>query len=90
MTSMKENFIAALAVGAFISVVLMVADPYVNFALLSLQMPGVSAAYLFWGAIGGPASIGIAICWVVNALVYGAGAFTVLAALGLAKRPVTR
>lgn len=75
---MKKIFLIAIAVGALISAALMIIDPLVDFALLSWQMPGVSAAYLFWGAIGGAASMGIAIAWFVNAVVYAAPTFAFL------------
>jgi hypothetical protein len=82
---MKMNLIIASVVGALISAVFIVVDPHVDYALLSWQMPGISAAYLFWGAVGGAVFIGVAICWVVNTVVYGVGAFAVLAALGFAR-----
>lgn len=85
---MKARVLIAFAAGALISVVLIVVDPFVDYALLSWQMPGVSAAYLFWGAIGGPASMGIAIAWFVNSVVYGAGAFIILLLSGIFRRVV--
>ena len=83
MPTVKTNLIIALAIGALISAVLLAIEPLTDFAYLSLEWPGVSAAYLFWGAIGGPAVVGIAISWIVNALCYGLGAFVVLSVLKL-------
>ena len=82
MLSVKANFIIALAIGALVSSVLLVMEPLTDFAFLWLEWPGISAAYLFWGATGGSAFPGIAIACVVNALVYGLGAFASLSVLG--------
>lgn len=81
MYSVKASLIIALAIGAFISSVLLVAEPLTDFAFLSLEWPGITAAYFFWGAVGGSTFLGIAISWVVNALTYGLGAFVILSAL---------
>ena len=80
MHSVKASLIIALAIGAFISSVLLVAEPLTDFAFLSLEWPGITAAYFFWGAVGGSTFVGIAISWVVNALTYGLGAFVILSA----------
>ena len=85
MLSAKANLIIALAVGALISSVLLALEPLTDYAFLSLEWPGISAAYLFWGAAAGSAFAGIAICWVVNALTYGLGAFAILTALSALK-----
>jgi hypothetical protein len=81
MSSLKANLIIAVAIGAFISSALLIAEPLTDFAVLSLEWPGISAAYFFWGAVGGSTVVGIAICWVVNALTYGLGAFVILNAV---------
>ncbi len=78
MPSLRTNLVIALAVGALISALLLVLEPLTDFAFLWLEWPGISAAYVFWGAVGGSTVLGIAICWVVNALAYGLGAFVVL------------
>ncbi len=80
--SRKANLIIALAIGALISAVLLVLEPLTDYALLSWELPGISVAYLFWGAVGGSAFAGIAIAWAVNALIYGLGAFAILSVLG--------
>lgn len=79
--SNKANLILALVIGALISAVLLVLEPLTDYALLSLEMPGITAAYFFWGAAGSSPFMGIAIAWAVNALIYGLGAFAVLTAL---------
>jgi hypothetical protein len=56
MKSMKANLIIALAIGTLIATVLLVLEPLTDYSLLSLELPGVTAAYLFWGVVGGPAS----------------------------------
>jgi hypothetical protein len=77
---MKSRLIIALAIGALISTVLLVMESLTDHSIfwMGWEMPGISAAYLFWGAVGGSAFVGIAIAWVVNAIVYGAAAFGVL------------
>ncbi|BAL77002.1 hypothetical protein [Bradyrhizobium cosmicum] len=86
MLSVKANLIVALAIGAIISAVLLVLEPVTDFAFLSWEWVGISAAYLFWGATGGSTFVGIAICWVVNALTYGLGAFAILIVLSALRR----
>jgi len=80
MYSVKMSLIIAFAIGAFISSALLVAEPLTDFAFLSLEWPGITAAYFFWGAVGGSTFLGVAICWSVNALTYGLGAFVILSA----------
>jgi hypothetical protein len=81
MLSVKASLIIALAVGALISAVLLALEPLTDFAFLWLEWPGISAAYLFWGATGGSVFLGVALCWMVNALTYGLGAFAILSVL---------
>ncbi|MGX1322594.1 apolipoprotein N-acyltransferase [Bradyrhizobium sp. USDA 377] len=81
MPSVKTNLFIALAIGAFVSAVLLAIEPLTDFAYLSLEWPGITAAYFFWGAVGGSTFVGIAISWLVNALTYGLGAFVVLSVL---------
>lgn len=81
MPSVKTNVVIALAIGAFVSLVLLAIEPLTDFAYLSLEWPGITVAYFFWGAVGGPAFLGIALSWVVNALIYGLGAFVILSVL---------
>ncbi|MHC2619495.1 hypothetical protein ACVIW2_001527 [Bradyrhizobium huanghuaihaiense] len=78
MPSVKTNLIIALAIGALVSALLLAIEPLTDFAYLSLEWPGITVAYFFWGAIGGPTFLGIAISWLVNALIYGLGAFVIL------------
>jgi len=82
---MKSRLIIALAIGALISTLLQVMELLTDHSIfwMGWEMPGISAAYLFWGAVGGSAFVGIAIAWVVNAVVYGATAFAVLTVLKL-------
>lgn len=80
MPSVRTHLVIALAVGALISAVLLVLEPLTDFAFLWLEWPGISAVYVFWGAVGGSTVLGIAICWLVNALTYGLGVFVILSA----------
>ena len=89
--SNKANLIIALTIGALISAVLLVLEQLTDYAFLSLEMPGITAAYFFWGAVGSSPYVGIAIAWVVNTLVYGTGAFAILTVLGaMVTRPQSR
>jgi hypothetical protein len=81
MASMRTHLVIALAIGALISAVLLVLEPLTDFAFLWLEWPGITAAYFFWGAVGGSTFVGIALSWVVNALTYGLGVFVVLSVL---------
>ncbi|MGY8631758.1 hypothetical protein RAD15_04555 [Bradyrhizobium sp. 14AA] len=81
MPSVKTNLIIALAIGALISLTLLVIEPLTDFAYLSLEWPGITAAYFFWGAAGGSTFAGVAISWLVNALIYGFEAFAILGAV---------
>lgn len=85
MPSIKANVINALAIGVLISTMLLVMESLTDHSTLSLewQMPGINAAYLFRGAIGGSVLFGVAVAWAVNAIVYGAVAFAVLIFLKL-------
>ena len=44
MLSVKANLIIALAIGALISAVLLAIEPLTDFAYLSLEWPGITAA----------------------------------------------
>ncbi|MBR0950875.1 hypothetical protein [Bradyrhizobium canariense] len=85
---MKSLFIVALAIGALVSTVLLVMEQLTDqsIAVMAWEMPGISAAYIFWGAVGSSVFLGVAIAWAVNAIVYGAPAFVVLTVVNLAIR----
>jgi len=85
---MKSVLIVALAIGALVSTVLLVMEQLTDqsIAVMAWEMPGISAAYLFWGALGSSVLLGVAIAWAVNAIVYGAPAFVVLTVVKLAIR----
>lgn len=80
---MKRMLIMALAVGAVMSTILLAIERPTDFAFLSLEWPGVSAAYLAWGALGVSAVMGVGISWAVNALVYATAAFAILGTIKL-------
>jgi hypothetical protein len=67
----------AMGIGFLISTVFM-AIPSTN-EWASLELPGMGAAYLFWGAIGNSVIIGVAIGWAVNAVVHGLVALIIIA-----------
>jgi hypothetical protein len=81
----KKRLVIAIAIGALISTALLVMETLTDHAIvwLAWQMPGISAAYLFWGAAGSSVFLGVAICWLVNAVVYGAAAFAILMVIKL-------
>jgi hypothetical protein len=76
---MKRSFMIAMGIGFLISTVVM-AIPSAN-EWASLELPGMGAAYLFWGAVGNSVIVGTAIGWAVNAVVYGLVALAVLSIL---------
>jgi hypothetical protein len=63
MTTLNSRLIIALAIGALISTVLFAMESLTDHSIfwMGWEMPGISAAYLFWGAVGGSAFAGIAI-----------------------------
>jgi hypothetical protein len=88
LKTMKSILIVALAAGALVSTVLLVIEQLTDhsIAVMAWEMPGISAAYLFWGAVDSSVFLGVAIAWAVNAIVYGAPAFVVLVVVKLAIR----
>ena len=73
---MKRSFMIAMGIGFLISTVLMAIPSTSEWA--SLELPGMGAAYLFWGAAGDSTIVGVAIGWAVNAVVYSLVALAVL------------
>jgi hypothetical protein len=47
----------------------------------SLELPGMAAAFLFWGTVGDSVFVDTAIGWAVNAVVYGLVALVIIATL---------
>jgi len=86
----KRVFIIALAIGAMISAVLLGIESRTEYAYLSWEGIGVAAAFLFWGATGGPVFAGVVICWLVNAVVYSAPVYVVVCAVSGLKNLATR
>ena len=52
----------------------------------SLELPGMVAAYFFWGAVSQSAFLGTVLMWAVNAVVYGLCAAVVLGMLHMFDR----
>ncbi len=77
---MKVSLSIAAVIGLLLSTILFAIERPTDFAFLWLEWPGVSAAYLAWGALGASAVEGIAISWAVNALIYATIAFAILGA----------
>jgi hypothetical protein len=73
---MKRSFVIAMGIGFLISTVLMAVPSTNEWAFL--ELPGMGAAYLFWGVARNSAIVGTAIGWAVNAVVYGLVALAVL------------
>jgi hypothetical protein len=59
---MKKRLIIALAVGTLISSALIVIEPLTDYAFLSFEWPGITAAYLFWEAVGSSPFLGRSYC----------------------------
>jgi len=69
----------AMGIGFLISTVFMAIPSTNEWAFL--ELPGIGAAYLFWGAVGNSVILGTAIGWAVNAVVYSLVALAVLSVL---------
>ncbi len=76
---MKRSFMIAMGIGFLISTVFMAIPSTNEWAFL--ELPGMGAAYLFWGAVGNSVIVGTAIGWAVNAVVYSLVALVVLSIL---------
>jgi hypothetical protein len=80
---MKRSLMIAMGIGFLISSVFMgipsMRDGTSDWA--GLELPGMGAAFLFWGAVGDSVIFGTAIGWAVNAVVYGLGALIIIGAL---------
>jgi hypothetical protein len=76
---MKRSFMIAMGIGFLISTVFMAIPSTNEWAFL--ELPGMGAAYLFWGAVGNSVIVGTAIGWAVNAVVYSLVALAVLSIL---------
>ena len=85
---MKTNLMIALAIGFLVSSVFMAIPSMRNGTSdwADLEMPGMVAAYLFWGALSDSVFWGTALAWLVNALAYGLPVFVVLGFFTLVKR----
>ena len=80
---MKRILGIALAIGVLVSTVFM-AIPSMRDGTSGwsgLELPGMTAAYFFWGAVGDSVFWGAAIGWAVNAVVYGLVALVIIGAL---------
>jgi hypothetical protein len=80
---MKRMLSIAMGIGFLISTIFMaipsMRDGTSEWA--DLELPGMGAAYLFWGAVGNSVIVGTAIGWAVNAVVYGLVALVIIGAL---------
>jgi hypothetical protein len=76
---MKRSFMIAMGIGFLISTVFMAIPSTNEWAFF--ELPGMGAAYLFWGAVGNSVIVGTAIGWAVNAVVYSLVALAVLSIL---------
>jgi hypothetical protein len=80
---MKRVLSIAMGIGFLISTIFMaipsMRDGTSEWA--DLELPGMGAAYLFWGAVGNSVIVGTAIGWAVNAVVYGLVALVIIGAL---------
>jgi hypothetical protein len=82
---MKSRLILSMGIGFLISSVFMaipsMRDGTSDWA--GLELPGMGAAFLFWGAVGNSVIVGTAIGWAVNAVVYGLAALAILSVLAI-------
>jgi hypothetical protein len=80
---MKRMLGIAMGIGFLISTIFM-AIPSMRDGIshwADLELPGMGAAYLFWGTVGDSVLLGTVIGWAVNAVVYGLVAFVIIGAL---------
>jgi hypothetical protein len=80
---LKRMLSIAMGIGFLISTIFM-AIPSMRDGTnewASLELPGMGAAYLVWGAVGNSVIVGTAIGWAVNAVVYGLVALVIIGAL---------
>jgi hypothetical protein len=89
---MKRMLGIALAIGVLVSTVFMAIPSIRNGTSdwSDLEMPGMTAAYFFWGAVGDPVFLGVAIGWAVNAVVYGLVALVIIGALKIISAAVRK
>jgi hypothetical protein len=85
---MKRSFVIAMGIGFLISTVLMAIPSTNEWAFL--ELPGMGAAYLFWGVARNSVIVGTAIGWAVNAVVYGLVALAVLRSAHISKGTTLR
>lgn len=72
----KKALIVSAAIGMIISaVVLMIPS---GDGWFGPGAPGLAATVVFWKMLGYESLWGVAVAWVANAVVYGAGAFFIL------------
>jgi hypothetical protein len=85
---MKAKFVVALAIGVLFSTVFMaipsMRDGTSSWA--SLELPGMVAAFFFWGAVSQSVFLGTVLMWAVNAVAYGLCALLVLSVLHMFDR----
>lgn len=82
MTNRKALIIAS-AVGMIISAILLVTPSSLGW--FGPGAPGLAAAVVFWKILGEESLWGVAVAWVANAAVYGAGAFALITAINRSK-----
>jgi hypothetical protein len=89
---MKRMLSIAMGIGFLISTIFMampsMRDGTSEWA--DLELPGMGAAYVFWGAVGDPVIVGTAIGWAVNAVVYGLVALVIIGALKIISAAVRK
>ncbi len=78
---MKRSFMVAMGIGFLISTIFMAipsCKTHNDWAFL--ELPGMCAAYVFWGTGGNSVIVGTTIAWAVNAVVYGLIALIIIRA----------
>ena len=77
---MQARLTIAMGIGLLISSIFMaipsLRDGTSSWA--SLELPGMTAAFIFWGMGGNSVILALALSWAVNAVVYGLGALAIL------------
>ena len=79
----RKALIIASAAGMIISAILLITPSSLGW--FGPGAPGLAATVVFWRILGEESLWGVAVAWVANAAVYGAGAFALLAIINRSK-----
>lgn len=88
--AIRTSYFIALLIGLAISGTFAILDPSTGFYFLNWQMPGATAAFVFWGMFGWSTSAGLIVGWLVNGLLYSVPLFAAIRGIVALKEAATR